>query len=83
MTSNVLIEVDERRRLSLGRVGRPEHRRYLAHEEPDGTVVLVPAAVVPEAQLRLLENRELVEQIERAVTNPETRVRRGRPTRKE
>jgi hypothetical protein len=80
---DVLIEVDERRRLSLGRVGRPEHRRYIAHEEPDGTVVLVPAVVVPEAQLRLLENRELVEQIERTVTNPETRVRRGRPTRKE
>lgn len=76
--TEVLIEVDERRRLTLGKVGRPEHRRYLAHEEPGGTIVLVPVAVVPEAQLRLLGNRELVEQIERTVTEPETRTRRGR-----
>jgi hypothetical protein len=31
--SDVLIELDDRRRVSLGKVGRPEHRRYLVHEE--------------------------------------------------
>ncbi len=40
----VLIEVDGRRRLSLGRIGR--HSRYLAAEEPDGTIVLTPAVVL-------------------------------------
>lgn len=80
--TDVLIEVDERRRLSLGKIGRPEHRRYLAHEEPNGTLVLVPAVVVPESQARLLANPELVEQIERSVADPSTRVRRGRPERK-
>ncbi len=83
VVADVLIELDERRRVSLGRLGRPEHRRYLAHEEPDGTLVLVPAVVMPESQARLLANSDLVEQIERTVADPSTRVRRGRPRRKE
>ena len=77
-----LVELDERRRLSLGKVGRPEHRRYLAHEEADGTIVLVPAVVMSEAQARLLANHELVDQIESAIDGQSTWVRRGRPTRK-
>lgn len=81
--TDVLIELDERRRASLGRLGRPEHRRYLAHEEPDGTLVFVPAVVIPESQARLLANRDLVEQIERTVADPSTRVRRGRLKRKD
>lgn len=81
--TDVLIELDERRRLSLGKIGRPEHRRYLAHEEPDGTLVFVPAVVVPESQARLLANHDLVEQIERTVADPSIRVRRSRPQRKD
>jgi hypothetical protein len=81
--TDVLIELDERRRVSLGKLGRPEHRRYLAHEEPDGTLVFVPAVVVPESQARLLANHDLVEQIERTVADPSARVRRGRPQRKD
>lgn len=81
--ADVLIELDERRRASLGRIGRPEHNRYLAHEEPDGTLVFVPAVVIPESQFRLLANAELVEQIERTVAEPSNRVRRGRPQRKD
>jgi hypothetical protein len=81
--SDVLIELDERRRVSLGKIGRAEHRRYLAHEEPDGTLVLVPAVVIPESQARLMTNPALVEQIERTIAEPSSRVRRGRPTRKE
>ena len=81
--ADVLIELDERRRASLGKIGRPEHRRYLAHEEPDGTLIFVPAVVVPESQARLMGNPELVEQIERAIAEPKTRVRRGRPRRKD
>lgn len=80
--TETLVELDERRRLSLGKVGRPEHRRYLAHEEPNGTIVLVPAVVMPESEARLLANRELVDQIERTIDDPSDRVKRGRPTRK-
>jgi hypothetical protein len=81
--SDVLIELDERRRVSLGKVGRPEHRQYLVHEEPDGTLVLRPAVVMTQAEARLLSNPKLVEQIEQAITDPASLIRRGRPTRKE
>lgn len=47
----ILIKLDQRRRASLGRIGRPEHRRYLVHEEPDGTLILTPAVVVPVSDL--------------------------------
>lgn len=42
-----LIELDARRRTSLGKVGHKEHDRYLVDERPDGTIVLTPAIVVP------------------------------------
>ena len=80
---DILIELDDRRRASFGRIGRPEHRRYLAHEEEDGTLVLVPAVVMPESEARLMANPELVTQIERTVADPESRVRRTRPRRKD
>jgi hypothetical protein len=43
----ILIELDERRRASFGRVGRPEHTRYLAHAEDDGTIIMRPVDLVP------------------------------------
>lgn len=33
--NQIVLELDERRRASLGKIGRPEHRRYLVDEEPD------------------------------------------------
>jgi hypothetical protein len=81
--TDVLIELDDRRRVSLGKVGRPEHRRYLVHEESDGTLVLHPAVVMTESEARLMANPELASQIEQAITEPSTRVRRGRLSRKE
>lgn len=81
--ADILIELDDRRRASFGRIGRAEHRRYLAHEEADGTIVLVPAVVMPESEARLLANSELLAQIERTVADPESRVRRPRPRQKD
>lgn len=79
----VLIELDERRRASLGKVGRPEHRRYLATEH-DGVITLTPVRVITEADARRLGITELVDQIERSVKDPTTRSkRRGRPARHE
>ena len=48
MTGNptqVLLEVDSRHRVSLGNLARAD--RYLAHVEDDGTVILIPAVVIP------------------------------------
>ena len=41
------IELDARRRTSLGRIGRKQDTRYIVDEKPDGTLVLTPAIVVP------------------------------------
>jgi hypothetical protein len=74
--TEILIELDSRRRTSLGKVGRPEHRYYLVRDEPDGTIVMVPAVVMPESQARLLTNPDLVGRIERTVADPSARTRR-------
>lgn len=71
-----LIELDDRRRVSLGKLGRPEHRRYLATEHPDGTIIFTPAVVMSELEARFLANRALVERIEDDRRHPERLVRR-------
>ena len=72
-----LIELDERRRVSLGKIGH--HSRYLVREEPDGTLIFEPAVVLTEAEQRYLANRALAEQIEDNRAHPERR--RPRPPR--
>lgn len=59
-----LVELDARRRVALGRLGRPEHTRYLVTEESDGTLILSPAVVMTVHEAALLRNPELVAQIE-------------------
>ncbi len=79
--TDTLIELDDRRRVSLGKVGR--HRRYLAHEEPDGTLVLTPAAVMSEAQARLLALPDVMADIDAFVAEPERHgTTRSRPQRR-
>ncbi len=73
---SVFIELDDRRRLSLAKLGR--HSRYLAREEPDGTLVFEPAIVMSELEARFLANKELVARIDEARQHPE-RLRRRRP----
>ena len=70
-----LVELDSRRRVSLGRLGRPEHRRYLVTEEPDGTLVLTPAVVMTAHEAALLRRPDLVERIETDLANPDRAVR--------
>lgn len=79
--NEVLVELDDRRRMSLGKVGKPEHRRYLAVEHPDGTIVLTPAVVMSEMEARFLANRTLVERVEENRRHPERLVPRRRPGR--
>lgn len=74
---STLIELDERRRASLGGIGR--RSRYLVREEPDGTLIFEPAVVLTEAEQRYLDNETLVAQIEDNRAHPERR--RPRPQR--
>lgn len=56
--SPTLVELDGRRRLALGKLGKPEHRFYIAEELPDGTIRLTPAVVVPAAAWDLAQTGE-------------------------
>lgn len=76
-----LVELDERRRVSLGRIGRQEHTRYLVTEEPDGTLVFTPAVVLSELEVKLLANDEVVDSILANRTDPSRLVKRTRRSR--
>lgn len=75
-----MIDVDERGRVSLGRL-HPSPGPYLGEVEPDGTVVLHPAAVITASQARLFANSELMAAIDAFAANPVGTARRGRPRR--
>ncbi len=64
-----IVEVDSRRRISLGRLGRAEHTRYLAQVEDDGTIVLTPAVVVSALEARVLSDPKLMAQIIAGLTD--------------
>ena len=65
-----LIELDARRRVALGRLGNPEHSRYLVTEHPDGTLLFTPAVVMSAHEAALLRHPELVEQIKADLADP-------------
>ena len=70
-----LVELDSRRRVALGRLGNPEHDRYLVTEHPDGTLVFAPAVVMTAHEAVLLRHPELVEQIKADQADPSRAVR--------
>jgi len=76
----VMVELDERRRLSLGKVGR--HTRYLVREETDGTLIFEPAVVMTEFEASVLADKPIMDQLVAAQTKSaptRVRVRRNPP----
>lgn len=70
----VMVELDDRRRLSLGKVGR--HTRYLVREETDGTLIFEPAVVMTEFEASVLADKTIMDQLVTAQTrSTPTRVR--------
>jgi hypothetical protein len=78
---DTVLEVDDRRRVTLGRLGSREHVRYLASEDPDGTITLRPAVVMTELEARMLANQDVVRRIQTNRENPSRLVRRPRQNR--
>jgi hypothetical protein len=52
-------DTDGRRRISLGRVGNPEHHRYEVYENDHGELLLVPVVSIPARELAVLQNPAL------------------------
>lgn len=74
-----LVEVDARRRVSLGRVAT--HDRYIVREEAHGVLVLEPAVVISAAQAALNAHPEVAAAIIDSIDNRDRgvpRVRRAR-----
>lgn len=81
MAEPVLIDIDARGRVSLGRL-KATPGPYLGEVEPDGTIVLHPASVMTAAQARLLAAPDLMESIDAFAADPDGGLRRGRPRRR-
>lgn len=78
-----LLELDERRRASFGKVGRPEHRRYIVEENPNGSICLTPAEVMSEIEARFLRHLpDEVERIHTEVADPDPARWSPRPPRR-
>lgn len=75
-TEPVIIEVDAGSRADLRGLAAETPARYLAHTEPDGTIVLVPTGLETGLEPRFTANRELVARIEDNRAHPERLVRR-------
>ena len=78
-----LVELDARRRVALGKLGNPQHTRYLVTEHPDGTLMLTPAVVMTAHEEALLRHPEIVAQVEAGLADPSkaapSKARRPRP----
>ena len=61
------VEVDARRRVSLGKLGRPEHTRYSVNEGPDGELLLVPVRSIPARETIVWENPQLLASLKRGM----------------
>lgn len=83
MNEMLEFETDDRGRLSIARLGAAvKGRRWLGTMEDDGTVVLRPATLVADDQLRFMRTPEAQAAVDRAFQetgNPMKRDRRRNP----
>jgi hypothetical protein len=70
-----LIETDDRSRVVLP--GHPR-QKFAVQENSDGSILLLPARVVTEAQYEYDQNPALRELLSRAAVSPTVRKRRNR-----
>lgn len=76
---SMLVEVDARGRISLGKMAR--RKMYRGRVEADDVIILEPVRVLTEPEIRLFGSPAL-HQIEHFLAHPETGVRRDRPGRR-
>jgi hypothetical protein len=57
-------DVDSRRRVSLGKVGRAEHTRYQIMENDLGEILLVPMVSIPAREMIIWQNAQVRKSLE-------------------
>jgi hypothetical protein len=80
MVAMQLVEIDSRGRVTLGRA-KVAAGRYLLEVASDGVLLLHPAAVMTNAQARLLARADIMEIIDTLADQPAKSSARGRPKR--
>lgn len=73
----MLLDVDARRRISLGALAAAD--RYLVDVDEDGVITLSPAVVMTEMEARLARRPDVLAQVEQSRTSGEDA---GRPVRR-
>lgn len=76
MPEQTILELDDRRRVSLGKLA--EHSRYLVRKEDDGTLILEPAVVLTAFEARVLGSPEMIAKLREAQAAPRGAPRRRR-----
>jgi hypothetical protein len=76
-----LVQLDDERHadLDLSHLGKPQHRRYRAIQQDDGTILLKPELSDEELEGRILADPLIISAIDEARANPERM--RPRPER--
>lgn len=69
-----LVELDNRRRASLGKIGR--HSQYRVTEHPDGSLLFEPAVILSEHEASLMGHPDLIQSILADKADPSQLVRR-------
>ncbi|MDR1152495.1 MAG: hypothetical protein LBK72_08500 [Bifidobacteriaceae bacterium] len=64
----ILVTADDRTRVPLAKLGAKPHTDYQARAEPDGTIILTPATVVPNRELDLWRDEALRASVMRGLT---------------
>lgn len=82
MSEAQTLPVDGRGRVSLGRLVPEGVTQFLAHQQPDGSVLLEPAQVVSAAEAGVRRDPELLARIEDAAAHPERAVKLDRAARR-
>jgi hypothetical protein len=73
---STLIQVDARKRISLGSLAH--HDQYIATQQSDGSVLLEPAVVMTAAERAFLADETLSTALDRVNAQPERRRARDR-----
>lgn len=59
-----LVEVDSRKRVSLGGVAGEPGTRYMAEVDEEGVITLSPAVIMTELEARLLQRPDIMAAVE-------------------
>ena len=65
------VEVDNRRRVSLGRFGNVDHTRYFVEAANDGEIRLIPAVSIPAREMFVWQRPDLLASLQQGIAQAE------------